>query len=312
MYLRLRRISIVSVVTKRAPVMAKTISQPSKRTTKPRRAAADDDGNLIKSVGKALAILEELYASGRALRVGDLAARLDMSPSAVSRLVTTLGTSRLVDQDEESGRCYLGIGLSLFGHAALGRRELDQIALPVLADISRRFAAYASLCRMYRNKVIMIRGRTSETLQRDSSLMCVHPVHACASGKLLLAYLEPAELASVLDGHRLDPYTPRTITTIEALMGNLETIRRDGFAVDDQELLHDSRHVAAPIRDHTGLVVAALSVGGRTVEVQDQFEGLTQACVVGTLAISRQLGYRDQPGWSVHSGRAAEIHQGPP
>jgi IclR family KDG regulon transcriptional repressor len=309
MYLRLWRIRIVSVVTKRAPGMPKIVAKPPRRNTKPGRVAADDDGNLIKSVGKALAILEELYVSGRALRVGDLAARLDMSPSAVSRLVTTLGTSRLIDQDEESGRCYLGIGLSLLGHAALGRRELDQIALPVLADISRRFPAYASLCRMYRNKVIMIRGRTSETLQRDSSLMCVHPVHACASGKLLLAYLEPSARASALEGHKLDPYTPRTLTTVEALMDSFETIRRDGFAVDDQELLHDSHHVAAPIRDHTGDVVAALSVGGRTVEVQDQFEALKQACVAGSLAISRQLGYRDQPEWPMFSGRAAELRQ---
>jgi IclR family transcriptional regulator, KDG regulon repressor len=292
--------------------MAKTVSSPHRRSTRPRRPAADDDGNLIKSVGKALAILEELYSSGRPLRVGDLAARLDMSPSAVSRLVGTLGTRRLIDQDEESGRCYLGIGLSLLGHAALGRRELDQIALPVLADISRRFPAYASLCRLYRNKVIMIRGRTSETLQRDSSLMCVHPVHACASGKLLLAYLPPSALEAVLSGHGLDPYTPRTLTTIDALMANLETVRRDGFAVDDQELLHDSRHVAAPIRNHTGEVVAALSVGGRTVEVENQFEALTQACVVGSLAISRQLGYRDQPDRTAFSGRAAVTHQTAP
>lgn len=280
--------------------------------TKPRKAVADDDGNLIKSVGKALAILEELYASGRALRVGELAARLDMPPSVVSRLVTTLSTSRLIDQDEESGRCYLGIGLSLLGHAALGRRELDQIALPVLADISRRFPAYASLCRIYRNKVIMIRGRTSETLQRDSSLMCVHPVHACASGKLLLAYLKPAALEAVLSGHRLDPYTPRTLTTIDGLMDNLATIRRDGFALDDEELLHDSRHVAAPVRDHNGDVVAALSVGGRTEEVSGRFEALTQACVVGALAISRQLGYQDEPAWLARRGRSAELQQGAP
>ncbi|HEY0184052.1 MAG TPA: IclR family transcriptional regulator [Rhodopila sp.] len=288
--------------------MART-SRPTTKTRgpAPRRAAADDDGSLIKSVGKALAILEELYSSGRPLRVGDLASRLDMSPSAVSRLVSTLSTSRLIDQDEESGRCYLGIGLSLLGHAALGRRELDQIALPVLADISRRFPAYASLSRMYRNKAIMIRGRTSEVLQRDSSLMCVHPVHACASGKLLLAHLEPAALAAVLDGHQLDPYTPRTLTTIEALMENLEVIRRDGFALDDQELLHDSRHVAAPIRDHSGTVVAALSVGGRTVEVEEQFPALTQACVAGALAISRQLGYHDQPAWPAGRRRETEL-----
>lgn len=182
----------------------------------------------------------------------------------------------------------------------------------MLADISRRFPVYASLCRLYRNKVIMIRGRTSETLQRDSSLMCVHPVHACAAGKLLLAYQEPTQRAASLDGHRLDPYTPRTLTTIQALTENFATIRRNGFALDDQELLNDSRHVAAPIRDHAGLVVAALSVGGRTVEVQDQFAALTQACVVGALAISRQLGYRDNPELPAFNGAPLEFHQSLP
>lgn len=257
------------------------------------RRAVDDDASLVKSVGKALAILEELYAAGRALRVSELAERLDLTASTVSRLVTTLQTSQLVDQDEESGRCHLGMGLALFGHAALGRRELDRIALPVLADLSRRFAAYASLCRLYRNKVVMIRGRTSETLQRDSSLMCVHPTHACASGKLLLAFADPARRAAMLKGHRMDPYTPRTIIDIDVLTNELAAIHRDGFAVDDEELLHDSRHVAAPIRDHTGAVIAALSVGGRTVEVEPHFEALIKAALVGALAISRQLGYRD-------------------
>ena len=292
--------------------MAKSVSPLRKRGRPPGKTAVDEDGNLIKSVGKALAILEELYASGRPLRVGDLAARLDMSPSAVSRLVTTLGTSRLIDQDAESGHCYLGVGLSLFGHAALGRRDLDRIALPVLADLSRRFPAYASLSRMYRNKVIMIRGRTSETLQRDSSLMCVHPVHACASGKLLLAYLEPASLESVLNGHRLDPYTSRTLTTIDALTDNLDIIRQNGFAIDDRELLHDSRHVATPIRDHSGAVVAALSAGGRSDEVGSHFDALTQACVAGSLAISRQLGYRDESAWQVRAGRGNDFHSGAP
>jgi DNA-binding IclR family transcriptional regulator len=297
-------------MTERISPMPRTSRKPEKkRGLAPRRGPADDDGNLIKSVGKALAILEELYTSGRPLRVGDLAARLDMSPSAVSRLVSTLGTRRLIDQDEESGRCYLGIGLSLLGHAALGRQELDQIALPVLADISRRFPAYGSLCRMYRNKVIMIRGRTSETLQRDSSLMCVHPVHACASGKLLLAHLEPTALAAVIKEHQLDPYTPRTITSVEALMENFETIRRDGFALDEQELLHDSCHVATPIRDHSGTVIAALSVGGRIVDVHEQFAALTQACVAGALAISRQLGYHNQPPFAPTARRQPELHQ---
>ena len=80
-----------------------------------------ESGHLIRSVGKAMAILHLIGESPRPLRITDLAKRLQMSSSVVSRLVSTLAEGGLVEQEEDTGRCYLGFGMVLLGDAALGR-----------------------------------------------------------------------------------------------------------------------------------------------------------------------------------------------
>jgi DNA-binding transcriptional ArsR family regulator len=101
----------------------------------------------IKSVRKAMAILDALSNARRPLRVIDLSNQLKMSVSAVSRLVTTLSSGGLVYQDEDTDRCYLGLGLTVLGSDALGRRELDRIAMPVLDELAHRTSCYVSLSR---------------------------------------------------------------------------------------------------------------------------------------------------------------------
>src|SRR6202034_3172279 len=94
-----------------------------------------DDESPIKSVRKAIDVLDILAEARRALRVGEIAAKLNMSVSAVSRLIATLSRGTLVHQDEETGRCYLGLGLTVLGAEALGRRGLDRIAMPIMDEL---------------------------------------------------------------------------------------------------------------------------------------------------------------------------------
>jgi DNA-binding IclR family transcriptional regulator len=85
------------------------------------------------------------------------------------------------------------------------------------------------------------------------------PAHATGLGKVLLAALPPGELEQRLEGATLSGYTTRTITDRARLLDRLETVRVDGFAVDDQEYTPGLRCVAVPVRDHRDEVVAALS-----------------------------------------------------
>jgi DNA-binding IclR family transcriptional regulator len=246
----------------------------------------------IKSVRKAMGILDALSEARRPLRIGEIAANLNMSVSAVSRLVATLSKGDLVHQDEETGRCYLGLGLTVLGANALGRRAIDRIAMPIMDELANRIRGYVSLSRLARGKVVLMRALPSPLSQHGVNLTVVAPVHVCAPGKILCGGLTTAGILELVKSQGMDPITAHTIAQPAQFVAAVEAGRADGFAIDDEESAYKHRHVACPIFDHNGNVVAALSCGG----VLEDFEwsGLPthiQALSHGSLRISRELGF---------------------
>src|SRR6266702_1331099 len=104
-----------------------------------------DDESPIKSVRKAMDILDALSDARRPLRVAEIASKLNVSTSAVSRLVATLSKVALVHQDEETGRCYLGLGLTVLGANALGRCAIDRIAIPIMDELANLVRGHVRL-----------------------------------------------------------------------------------------------------------------------------------------------------------------------
>jgi DNA-binding IclR family transcriptional regulator len=251
-----------------------------------------DDESPIKSVRKAIDILDVLSDARRPLRVGELAAKLSMSASAVSRLVATLSKGALVHQDEETGRCYLGLGLTVLGANALGRRAIDRIALPIMDELANRIRGYVSLSRLARGKVVFMRALPSPLSQHGVNLVVAAPVHAVASGKILCGDLTSAEILELVKSQGMDPVTTHTIAQPAQFVAAVEAARADGFAIDDQESAYNHCHVACPIFNHNGNVVAALSGGGAREDFQwSELPALIQALSHGSLRISRELGY---------------------
>jgi IclR family transcriptional regulator, KDG regulon repressor len=251
-----------------------------------------DDESPIKSVRKAMDILDVLSDARRPLRVGELAAKLNMSVSAVSRLIATLSRGVLVHQDEETGRCYLGLGLTVLGANALGRRAIDRIAMPIMDELANRIRGYVSLSRLARGKVVFMRALPSPLSQHGVNLTVVAPVHACAPGKILCSRFTTAEILELLKTQGMDPITTYTIAQPAQFLAAVEAGRTDGFAIDDQESAYKLRHVACPIFDHNGKVVAALSGGGVLADFEwSELPALIQALSHGSLRISRELGF---------------------
>jgi IclR family KDG regulon transcriptional repressor len=251
-----------------------------------------DDESPIKSVRKAIDILDALSDARRALRVGEVASKLNMSVSAVSRLIATLARGALVHQDEETGRCYLGLGLTVLGANALGRRAIDRIALPIMDELANRIRGYVSLSRLARGKVVLMRALPSPLSQHGVNLIVAAPVHAVASGKILCGGLTAAEIHELIKSQGMDPITTHTIAQPAQFIAAVEAGRVDGFAIDDQESAYKHRHVACPILDHNGNVVAALSGGGALEDFPwNELPTLIQALSRGSLRISRELGF---------------------
>jgi len=251
-----------------------------------------DDESPIKSVRKAIDILDALSDARRALRVGEIASKLNMSVSAVSRLMATLAKGALVHQDEETGRCYLGLGLTVLGANVLGRRTIDRIALPIMDELANRIRGYVSLSRLARGKVVLMRALPSPLSQHGVNLIVAAPVHAVASGKILCGDLTTAEIHELMKSQGMDPITTHTIAQPAQFIAAVEAGRADGFAIDDEESAYKHRHVACPIFDHNGKVVAALSGGGALVDFPwSELPALIQALNHGSLRISRELGF---------------------
>jgi IclR family transcriptional regulator, KDG regulon repressor len=251
-----------------------------------------EGAGLIKSIDKALKVLHELYFANRPLRVSELARALSMSPSVVSRIVSSLASSGLVDVDDETGRVHLGLGLLLLGTAALGRRKLDYMAIPVMARLAEQFDEYVSLSRLVRRRIVMLRGGPIEAMQHHAFLTGVVPVHATAPGKLLAAWESEEEIKGIIDTFGMDPYTPNTIVSLSRLREEFEEIRRVHFALECEEIVRGMSHVAAPVYDHEGRVVAALSMGGPVKVMTDEHtERLKSALQSAGLQVSRQLGF---------------------
>ncbi|GGC65577.1 IclR family transcriptional regulator [Chelatococcus reniformis] len=250
----------------------------------------------IKSVRKAIAILNALSQARRPLRISELAGRLQMSVSATSRLMTTLSSGGLTYQDEETGRCYLGLGLTVLGSDALGRRELDHLAIPVLDELVGRLDCYVSLSRLERGRVVIMRARATSFSPRDLSLFSVVPMHACAPGKVLASALGEESIRAILAEQGLDPFTANTLTCVDAFLSEVEAFRSCGFALDNEEIAYGLRHVATPIYDEAGRVVAAISAGGRLPELPlENMGALLRTLHLGCLRISRELGFRGTP-----------------
>ena len=250
------------------------------------------DESPIKSVRKAIDILDALSEARRALRVGEIASKLNMSVSAASRLVATLSKGALVHQDEETGRCYLGLGLTVLGANVLGRRAIDRIAMPIMDELADRIRGYVSLSRLARGKVVLMRALPSPLSQYGVNVVVAAPVHACAPGKILCGGLSTAEIHELLKSQGMDPITTHTIAQPAPFIAAVEAGRADGFAIDDQESAYKHRHVACPIFDHNGNVVAALSGGGALVDFPwSELPVLIQALNHGSLRISRELGF---------------------
>ena len=119
------------------------------------------------------------------------------------------------------------------------------------------------------------------------------PLHATSSGKVLLAFTSPDARREMLEAAGLTRFTEHTITSIEDLDRQLTAIARDGYVVSIEELEHGLNAVAAPIRDHTGVVIAALSVSGPAYRLTVERAGeIAPSVVVAATKVAHRMGYQ--------------------
>ena len=217
----------------------------------------------VQSLERAIRLLEVLREADRPMAIVELSARLDLGASAVHRYLDTLVYHGLVEQDPETLKYSLGVRFVEFGASVIRRLGFGERVRPYLERLAAEVGETVNLSIPDGGSALFIDKIESQEFLRTATHVGARvPLNCTGMGKAMLAYLPEAELAAGLEAYSPVAYTPNTITDRTTLRAHLALIRRQGYAVDDEEYIAGVRCVGAPIFSPGGRVVAALSVSG--------------------------------------------------
>jgi IclR family acetate operon transcriptional repressor len=245
----------------------------------------------IAVVRRALDILEALAEGSRPLGPTELARRVGTTPSAAFRILKTLEERGYVTRDAVGGQYRLGTRLAYLGERCTGTLDLRLVARPVLEELHCRFRETVNLGVLDDHQIVYI-----DMLESDQGLRMAarvgardHP-HSTSLGKAILAFLPEPELERYLQ-RPLSQRTAQTITDPLSLRAELERVRASGVAEDHEENEEGACCVGAPIFDHRGRVIAAISIAGPAVRLAEPRRQEMRAAVKeAALAITRAVG----------------------
>lgn len=254
---------------------------------------AREAGPGTQSVERALSLLAAFTETHPHRRISELVEATGLGQSTVSRLVGALVAAGFLAHDEGSGR--YAIGPRVITLAGIGLNELPvhqqsrQVAQNLAADLGlgvnvaeRRGAELFYLCHFEGRAA----GRSATLVGHRG------PLHATAMGKALVSELTPAAREQLI-GRRFARYTPRTITDADGLEDALREVRTRGYATEVEEIAFGRACLAAPIRDRSGHVVAALSVSGplSAMDLPARQDSLAMQVIEQADQISSSLGH---------------------
>jgi DNA-binding IclR family transcriptional regulator len=226
-----------------------------------RAEAQSGDG----TVGKALAVLDQVAAYGRPVRFSELLAASPYPKATLFRFLQTLTSQGILAHDEESGAYSLGVRLVRLAHAAWNQSSLAPIAQPLIDDLSTRVGETVHLAQLDGAHVLYVDKRNARVpIEMFAQAGKVGPAHCTGVGKAMLAFLPEDDLARLMPQMSFHRFTPATLASPEALRRELDDIRRRGHAFDQEEHEPGIICVAAPILSSGGRVMGALSVTSST------------------------------------------------
>lgn len=250
-----------------------------------------EPGALVQSADRALAVLE-LLATRSPAGVTEIADELGVHKSTASRLVSVLEARGFVEQLSDRGKYRLGYTIVRLAGATFAHRDVGREARAACEALAEQVGETVNVSILDGGRAINVseaRGPSGVALQTWVGQST--PPWATSSGKALLAGLEPDVAADVV-GASPESFTSHTLIDPAALAADLERVRLRGWASAEEELEVGLNAVAAPVRDETGAVVAAISASGPAYRLRaDRFTELAPLVVAAAAVVSRRLGH---------------------
>jgi DNA-binding IclR family transcriptional regulator len=253
------------------------------------------DRYLINSIIRASNILRCFSGEKTHFKISEVAHQLQLDRSTTYRILLSLEKCGFVEKDKKTGEYSLGVATFETGNTYLRRMDFIQISKPIMADLALEVQETVHLAVLSDTEIVYVdKVDSPRTLGVMSKIGQRAPVYCTALGKVLLAHQPNDELSRIVQQIKLKPFTRNTISSKRKLVEELRKIRKQGYALDQKEYEQDVECIGAPIRNHLGNTIAAISISGPQRKIntpqEKQFIGHV---VKAAAAVSSKMGYME-------------------
>jgi IclR family KDG regulon transcriptional repressor len=245
-----------------------------------------------QAIGRALDILTAFTFKEPELTISDLTNKLSLPRTTIYRLISALEAKRFVDYNRETGKCRLGVALAQAGEIYLSQLDIRQVASGYMDDLADKYRQTVLLGILEDKRIVYIDKReSSRSLRVSSRILESRPLSYGGLARVILSQYEPSEIRELVPSSLLHRRTPKTITDYDKFLESIETVRKNGYYLEIEEVNEGVYSVAAPISKQTGEIIGALGVVGPTIHMaSDLDKGLIDEVIKTAQMISERLG----------------------
>ncbi|KIL40345.1 hypothetical protein SD70_13950 [Gordoniibacillus kamchatkensis] len=246
----------------------------------------------IQSIDKALDLIELLAERG-SLSLIELTELLNQPKSSTYRIVLTLENRGFISRSDEDGKYCLGYKQLIITRNLLERNNFRTAALPEMKRLSTLYGDTVNLGVLVDGQILYVEIiESTHALRMTDTVGSRAPFHATAMGKSIAAHLTDQVVRELVKQYGMPALTKNTITTYEKLTEELNKIRRNGYALDDQEIVEGARCIAAPVFGMFGNVYGAISVSGPMHRyTPEKIPELARQVMAAAAAVSLKMGH---------------------
>jgi DNA-binding IclR family transcriptional regulator len=222
----------------------------------------------VQVLERAFDILDALSEHEPLRSLNDLSAQVDLHKSTTHRLLQSLESRRYVERSASGNEYRLGLRLFELGMRVFSRLSYVELARPHLHRLAHETGETAHLGILREGEMVsLVHAEGGQTLHMPSTVGRRTPVHCSSQGKVILASMPSAAVSQILNEKGLAAFTPKTVRSRTRLLQELKRVRDRGYAIDNEEFERGLRCIGAPVRDHAGRVIAAISIAGPVFRV---------------------------------------------
>jgi DNA-binding IclR family transcriptional regulator len=239
-------------------------------------------------------MLEAVAHESEGLSNAEISRKLQIPKSSASYILRTLERRGYLNRDAGSGRYRVGLKILSLSRGALSGLDVREVALPIMRRLMEKTNLTCHLAILDGPEAVYIeKVEPQGFIRMDTWVGRRMRVHATSVGKALVAHIPQERLEKIIAERSMEKRTPKTITTLPRLLKELEKVRVQGYALDDEENNLGARCVGASIFNQFGAIEASLGLSGTINQVNAQtLPRIVEALKDAARHVSIQLGYR--------------------